>query len=79
MQITCRIELSMSSKIGKPTCQGRRLIKWKLYEKSNQREKGKCPKATTKVVITKAGKFWKRRVQFPFGVRKSLKTKVGKF
>ena len=46
----------MLGTIGKPTCQGRRLRKWKIYDKSSQIEKGKCPKAMTKVVIIKEGK-----------------------
>ena len=51
----CGIALSMSGTIGKPTFQGRRLRKWKLYDKSSQREKGKFQKAITKVVIIKEG------------------------
>ena len=61
MQITRGTELAMSGTIGKPTFQGRRSRKLKLYDKSSQREKEKCPKAMTKVFITKEGKFWKRR------------------
>ena len=72
MQITCGIELAMSGTIGKPTCQGRRLRMWKLYDKSSQREKRKFPKAMKKAVITKVGKFWQRRVQFPFGDSEKL-------
>ena len=72
MQITCGIELAMSGTIGKPTCQGRRLRKWKLYDKSSQREKGKCPKAKIKYVITKGGSFCERRAQFSFGDSKKL-------
>ena len=47
----------MLGPIGKPNFKGRRSRKWKLYEKSSQREKGKCPKAMTKAVITKEEKF----------------------
>ena len=46
----------MSGTIGKTTFQGRRLIKWKLYEKRVQREKGKCPTHITKYFIIKEGK-----------------------
>ena len=67
MQITCGIEISMSGTIDKPTCQGMRLRKWKLYDRNSQKEKGKCPKAMAKVFIKKAGNIWKRRAQFPFG------------
>ena len=62
----------MSCTIGNPNFQGRRLRKWKIYDKSSQREKGKCPKAMKKNFITKEGNFWKRRVQFPFGDSKKL-------
>ena len=72
MKITCVTKLSMLGTIGKPTFQGRRSRKWKLSDKSSQREKEKCPKAMTKAVITKAGKFWKRRAQFPFGDSEKL-------
>ena len=72
MQITCGIELSMLGTIGKLTCQGRRSRKWKLYDKISQREKGKCLKAMTKAVITKAGNFWQSRAQFPFGDSEKL-------
>ena len=54
MQITRVIELAMIGTIGNPTCQGRILRKWKIYERSSQSEKVKCPKATTKVVLIKA-------------------------
>ena len=80
VKITCGIELAMSGTISKPNFQGRRLRKWKLYDKSSQREKGKCPKDMTKDVIKKEGNFWKRRVYFPFGdLEKYVRTKVGKF
>ena len=64
MQIICGIELSMSGTISKPNCQWRKLRKWKLYEKSSHREKGKCPKAMKKVVKTKVGKFGKGEHSF---------------
>ena len=55
MKITCGIELAMLGTIGKPTCQGRILRKLKLYDKSSQREKGKCPKYMAKAVVIKEG------------------------
>ena len=72
VQIICGIDLSLSGTVGNPTCQGRRLRKWKIYVNNSQREKGKCPKYMTKDVITKAGKFWQRRPQFPFGDSEKL-------
>ena len=45
----------MSGIVGKLNFQGRRLRKWKLYDKSSQREKGKFPKAMTKVDRYKIG------------------------
>ena len=50
MQITCGIELAMSGTIGKPYFQGRRLIKWKFYDKSSQTGRRKVPKSMTKTV-----------------------------
>ena len=55
MQITRVIELAMIGTIGNPTCQGRILRKWKLYDKSSQRENENCPKSMTKAVIIKEG------------------------
>ena len=56
----------MSGKLASKLARGRISRKWKPYDKSSQREKGECPKAM-KDVTTKAGNFWQRRVQFPFG------------
>ena len=66
----------MSGTIGKPTFQGRRSRKWKLYDKRSWREKGKFPKYMTKFVIKKVGKFWQRRAQFPFGDSVSKADKI---
>ena len=53
MQITYAIELAISGTSGNQNFQGRILIKWKLYDKISQIEKGKCPKTMTKVAIVK--------------------------
>ena len=63
MELSFPCQAQLASQLAK----GKRSRKWKLYDKSSQREKGKCPKAITKSVRIKAGKFWKRRVQFPYG------------
>ena len=69
----------MSGTIGNPTCQGRRLRKWKLYEKNSQREKG-VPKIYDKSCHNKSKKFLAKEGVVSFWrLRKFVRTKERKF